>query len=172
MTDRAEADRQYHAIAVWQAVTGKALPVTPEDAAAIVRVAFAMLPAIEEGEQRGRDEERETDAYGRCVPPCGCRDCGRPRRLAQALIHVIGASGPETAEETVDRAVDFLVGVPEQSDACPECEGRTVEFRGQGKMTQTKLCPRWREPGHLSEAECKAKIGMVVDAVMPSGRQG
>ncbi|MCZ6868048.1 MAG: hypothetical protein O7G84_00930 [Gammaproteobacteria bacterium] len=51
---------------------------------------------------------RTTDGYGRCVPRCQCADCGRPRLLAQMLVEVIGSVGPESAEDTVARAVVAL----------------------------------------------------------------
>lgn len=53
-------------------------------------------------------EQRPSDSYGRCLPPCGCPNCGRPRLLAQKLIEAIGSVGPESAEDAVARAIADL----------------------------------------------------------------
>ena len=70
-----------------------------------------ILSALQAAMELGRDGKRERDAYGRCVPPCGCRDCGRPRELGQALIAEIGAPGPESTEDTVGREAFISVYV-------------------------------------------------------------
>lgn len=54
--------------------------------------------------------------------------------------------------------------------ACPECDGRTVEFRGRGTETQYRICPRWREPGHLSREEIAERIAVEAMAEHPTGR--
>ncbi len=101
--DRAEAERVARELVqlmgdMWQ-VDVIAMDLEPDSPEMT-----AVSAALTAQRQAGRNGERETDSYGRCVPSCGCRDCGRPRMLAQRLIAVIGATGPESAEETVDRA--------------------------------------------------------------------
>jgi hypothetical protein len=54
---------------------------------------------------------------------------------------------------------------------CVECGGQTIEFRFAGKDTQYRLCPRWREPGHLSESELRTELQAERLAASPSGRQ-
>lgn len=54
---------------------------------------------------------------------------------------------------------------------CPECGGRTIEWRFAGKDTQSKLCSRWREPGHLSEAAVRDQRRRVLLASMPPSRR-
>ena len=52
-----------------------------------------------------------------------------------------------------------------------DCKGATVEFRGLGKDRQYRICPNWKEPGHLTEAEIKKAIGNERGWIMPhSGR--
>jgi len=54
---------------------------------------------------------------------------------------------------------------------CPECHGRTLEFRRTGKDTEYKVCSRFLQPGHLSQGEIQAKIRQIMRGVFPSGRQ-
>ena len=53
---------------------------------------------------------------------------------------------------------------------CPECGGRTVEFRGRGLDMNYRICSRYTEPGHKSEADIRKAIADVRHAVRPSGR--
>ena len=56
---------------------------------------------------------------------------------------------------------------------CPECNGETVQFRFIGtKDLQRRLCTRWREAGHLSEVECKARVREEMDRAWPPGQFG
>lgn len=55
-------------------------------------------------------------------------------------------------------------------ERCEECEGRTVEARGSGKDTQWKLCRRWKEPGHKTEAEVRQELAAWYVHAAPSGR--
>lgn len=55
-------------------------------------------------------------------------------------------------------------------EECPECGGVTIEFRGLGLDTQYRVCPRWKEPGHKTESECKAELRERRGAIRPSGR--
>lgn len=56
-------------------------------------------------------------------------------------------------------------------EPCPECGGKGIEFRGSGKNLQHKTCSRWREPGHPTEAEIRAKLSEMFNAHYPaSGR--
>jgi len=61
----------------------------------------------------------------------------------------------------------------ETDDKCPECQGHTVQFRGSGRDTQYKICTRYREKGHKTDAEIDAAIAAVREANYPaSGRFG
>lgn len=53
---------------------------------------------------------------------------------------------------------------------CTECDGRTVEFRGSGSRTEYRICPRWREPGHLSREEIAERLAVAAMTENPSGR--
>lgn len=53
---------------------------------------------------------------------------------------------------------------------CPNCDGRTVEFRGSGDDAQFRICSRWREPGHLSREEIEERIAVECMTQRPSGR--
>lgn len=54
---------------------------------------------------------------------------------------------------------------------CPECfDFGTIMLRGTGRDTQFMVCPLWREPGHLSEAEIRAKLAQIRHRLNPSGR--
>lgn len=53
---------------------------------------------------------------------------------------------------------------------CPECEGRTIEFRGTGLNAQYRLCSRYKEPGHKTEEQCRAELAETRQAIRPSGR--
>ena len=53
---------------------------------------------------------------------------------------------------------------------CPECFGLTVQFWGKGKDMQYRICPRYKEPGHKTEAEINQVIHQVRMSVNPSGR--
>jgi hypothetical protein len=53
---------------------------------------------------------------------------------------------------------------------CVECGGRTIEFRGTGLNTQYRVCPRFREPGHLSEDEMVNALATARGNLTPSGR--
>ena len=55
---------------------------------------------------------------------------------------------------------------------CPECNGETIEFRGSGKASEYKVCSRWKELGHHTEDEVKAKLKVWKDAAWPPGRYG
>ena len=66
--------------------------------------------------------------------------------------------------DELERATEAVV-VP-----CPECDGRTVMFRGRGLDMQYMICVWYTEPGHLSEKEIKDRIAMVRHTVHPSGR--
>lgn len=56
-------------------------------------------------------------------------------------------------------------------DKCPECGGAGIEFRGSGNNLQHKTCGRWKEPGHPTEAEIRAKFSEMFNAHYPaSGR--
>lgn len=44
---------------------------------------------------------------------------------------------------------------------CPDCDGKTVEFRGAGLETEFKVCGRWKEPGHLARHEINERIAAV-----------
>lgn len=39
------------------------------------------------------------------------------------------------------------------TEPCPECQGKTIKFRGIGADLQYWLCPRKDEPGHLTREE-------------------
>lgn len=54
--------------------------------------------------------------------------------------------------------------------ACTECKGLTIEFRGSGLDRQYKICSKYRERGHLSEEQLRARIREAVTAGRPSGR--
>ena len=58
----------------------------------------------------------------------------------------------------------------QRDNACPECGGRTVDFRGRGLNLEAKVCSRWTEPGHLSETEWREKLRQAIHAALPSGR--
>jgi hypothetical protein len=58
------------------------------------------------------------------------------------------------------------------ADTCPECEGRTIEFRGSGKNLQRRLCTRWKEPGHLTEEEVRTRVREEMDRAWPPGAFG
>jgi hypothetical protein len=54
---------------------------------------------------------------------------------------------------------------------CPECQGKTVDFRGEGLSLESRVCSRWREDGHLSEQEIKRLVSEKRRAAYPrSGR--
>jgi len=53
---------------------------------------------------------------------------------------------------------------------CPECGGRTIEFRGHGTSMQYRVCSRYTEPGHKSLEEVRREIVVVRTAVRPNGR--
>lgn len=56
---------------------------------------------------------------------------------------------------------------------CPECGGVTIKYRGKGKDLQQWVCPRYKEPGHLSQEEMMRIRREVVLAHCPtSGRFG
>jgi hypothetical protein len=59
----------------------------------------------------------------------------------------------------------------EEHPACPDCNGKTVEVRF-GKMPRHKLCKRWREPGHLSEADWRGKVQSALLAALPPPVKG
>ncbi len=98
---------------------------------------------------------RQTDGYGRCLPPCGCPNCGRPRLLAQKLVEAIGSVGPESAEATVERACAALaapVPVP-------------MELPDQSKMDMSHehtrllaLAERWMVRARNAEAKLAAPV--------------
>ncbi len=78
-----------------------------------------------------------------------------------------GARGRVRVDDTAGRVQG---GGVSDHDPCPECKGVTVEFRVHGLNTEHKICSRWREPGHLSEAEIREKIRAVTVALRSSGR--
>jgi hypothetical protein len=51
---------------------------------------------------------------------------------------------------------------------CEHCGGDTIRFRGTGLDTESWLCPRWRDPGHLSEAEIRARKRQEMAGLYPS----
>lgn len=53
---------------------------------------------------------------------------------------------------------------------CPECFGQTIIFRGKGLESQYKLCSKWKQPGHLTEAAIKEKYEQMGRIICPSGR--
>ena len=53
---------------------------------------------------------------------------------------------------------------------CPDCGGTSVQFRGSGSNMQFRICPRYREAGHLSEQEIRDVIAEHRMAARPSGR--
>ena len=59
----------------------------------------------------------------------------------------------------------------ETGELCPEWGGKGIEFRGAGSGLQHKTCSRWKEPGHPTEAEIRAKFSEMFNAHYPaSGR--
>ena len=48
------------------------------------------------------------------------------------------------------------MSTPDQP-ACPTCGGDTIRFRGVGLAIEQWVCPSFREPGHLPDAEMRAK---------------
>ncbi len=48
-----------------------------------------------------------------------------------------------------------------EEEKCPECFGRTIQFSGQGKNMQYRICGRWQEPGHLTEIEIQQRLHAV-----------
>lgn len=55
-------------------------------------------------------------------------------------------------------------------NTCTECDGRTVEFRGSGASAEYRICPRWREPGHLSRDEIAERLAVEAMTEHPSRR--
>ncbi len=53
---------------------------------------------------------------------------------------------------------------------CPECFGATIVFKGKALESMYMICPRWKEPGHLSEGEIEDKLRRVRQFENPSGR--
>lgn len=57
------------------------------------------------------------------------------------------------------------------SNKCPECDGATVQFRGNTvDSSEYRICTRYRESGHLSEDEIKGRIAGERERIRPSGR--
>ena len=69
----------------------------------------------------------------------------------------------ETKTEARERMND-------ETKTCSECAGRTVLFRGHGGGTQYWICPKVREPGHLSAREIEERILLARTTIKPSGR--
>lgn len=59
---------------------------------------------------------------------------------------------------------------PPEEQRCPDCQGRTIEFKGKGLESQYRICPRWTEPGHLTSQEVQARLFRYMQSVRPSGR--
>lgn len=73
-----------------------------------------------------------------------------------------------TTSESANAAKRLLDGPP---PPCTECGGRGVEFRGKGLDTQHRICSRYKEPGHPSEENIRARIREVIGQNWPpSGR--
>ena len=53
---------------------------------------------------------------------------------------------------------------------CPECFGKTINFKGPGLDSEYRVCPRYQEPGHLNAAEIREAYMAYGRAVYPSGR--
>jgi hypothetical protein len=51
---------------------------------------------------------------------------------------------------------------------CPECGGRSVEFRFSGRDTQHKICSRYAEPGHLTKDQIRERIAEERERHRPS----
>ena len=58
----------------------------------------------------------------------------------------------------------------EQVFHCSECCGKTVLFGGNGMNTQYKICSRYKEAGHKTEAEITAEIHSMQKRIRPLGR--
>jgi hypothetical protein len=43
-------------------------------------------------------------------------------------------------------------------EPCPDCGGKTIEFRGSGLNVEYRVCPRWKQPGHKKKAEVLREI--------------
>ena len=58
-----------------------------------------------------------------------------------------------------------------EENKCPECFGQTIMFMDAGKNSQFKLCSRYKEPGHKTEAEIQQEYQAHMRFNMPrSGR--
>ena len=57
-----------------------------------------------------------------------------------------------------------------KTDVCPDCQGLTIQYRGKGKDSDYRVCPRWQEPRHLTETEITDSLQSFRRAVNPSGR--
>lgn len=55
---------------------------------------------------------------------------------------------------------------------CAECNNETIQFRGSGKNMQHRLCTRWKETGHLSEEQVRARLREEADRAWPPGAFG
>lgn len=102
-----------------------------------------------------------------------CRLCGyrEPAHCAVCRSEQVAAVCPEHGARCAEHVGTHsfckkLVLLP----VCPECAGRTVEFRGAGLNMQHRICSRWEEPGHKSWEEVQKEVAVVRDAVNPSGR--
>jgi hypothetical protein len=51
---------------------------------------------------------------------------------------------------------------------CPNCGNQTIQFRGRGQDLEYMICPRYREPGHLSDAEVKERFLLEKNRHAPS----
>ncbi len=110
--------------------------------------------------------EDTKDGYGRCVPPCKCSDCGRPRSLAQTLVAEIGSVGPENAEDIVARVVAALQARPAIIDTAVQAE-RERANRAEKALARLQDCIR----GRAIADECEVCAFWLLDApsapVMP-----
>jgi hypothetical protein len=48
--------------------------------------------------------------------------------------------------------------IPTPAATCPDCNGETVRFGGAGLSMQYCVCPKWKEPGHLSGEDIGKEI--------------
>lgn len=55
-------------------------------------------------------------------------------------------------------------------EPCAECCGKTVEFRGNGRNLEYRVCSRYKEPGHITMLEIRAKVAAACGMARPSGR--
>ena len=85
------------------------------------------------------------------------------------ILNVGGYIGESTRNE-LNYAIKEGKKITYLEDLCPECYGKTVMFGGNGMDTQYKICPRYKEAGHKTEAEITTEIQRVQRLIRPSGR--